>query len=507
MRNEVFQPVPQKLPTFNELRTGGLEGVGAYGDHWARMRAQELGITIPQDLMAEFDLSLRYDLIPDHAPVQVRNGKLKPAGEYWGQVGIKEDVINQIVDTEGKWIFQVPDEKVKDLFQMDPLAAAEGMIDAMAVLYDNNRYPLHDSVIREKEGKQFGLDGMNEHGQQHVKWVTRNTYAFLKMAQPFRKDITERTFRVGTTAAAGHDVGQILLRNGQEIGSVAVLEHAMSGLKGQVDGFFFEDVKRAIVIHPEANVTDLAERVWHTAGNAAATIQKMYEELRPEELALILADKLHIGQDRLPSKWRDSDGILRDLHVGVNAAFDVDAAGYTPNGNTFKVEMAYNPGLEESYFAKVNGLSSLTEHPAVTTSKHHRNGRFKMPNAIHQLLRAGKASHSEVLEALMWSEHGYHARLRLAIMAAFALNPATENVEIEISDPDATRGLSEYLPNERIAEIQSRKYTFTRDSLDEELVAIQHSFAEKGIDVDALKKAGQELLPPASPTRRALKTA
>lgn len=465
----------------------------------------------PLDLLNSVDRSRANDLIDEQDRLHVLNGDNYLAIDYWRNIAhMPEPIINQLVDEEGHLQFRIDTPTYRAL-SATRTAAKMGhkLIKALGILYNNNIYPLDASIYTQEGKKQKGVDKFNAHQEPHIHTVTQGALDLLHQAQKLGfRHITRNTLRAAAKGAAFHDVVNILTRKFHAQGAPVFVPKVIPAFESDP---LKDRINAVAVFHNEPEMAALIKS-WGTQGDAVATIQRM-QQMDPAILATILADKLHIGQDRLPPGWTESDGILRDWHVGINAAFNIESAGYTArkaglrrrmeDAGRFVINLTYNPRLENTYFMRGR------EHPATTDSTRYPIGRkTDMPKVVNDLLVAEDGphvSHSEVLEAVMWSKDGYRERLRLTIMAAFAFNPNAQEVEFNIFDPDAqvglggnkAKGLKPLLPQERIDEIKHRQYIFKRDNIDAVLDQIQQKFVDKRIDLTKLKEAGENLRPSA----------
>lgn len=491
---QVEATYPKDMVSFAELQP-----TPRFRDRFQRILPQRLRRSpdylslLSPDPLASVNFQDARQLLDTNGTVYAMNGTKHLAREYWSQkADMPDSDIQKLVDSKSRLIFHIPSKIVRNIIRLsagNPLAGGLELIDQLAPLYDTNGFSL-DASIRgtTEDGKPKGIDGFNDHRRPHIRTVLRGALALLDQAQTigFRSDITPEIKQTTALGTAIHDTINVFSRKHHAVGIPVILPHIMPELARSP---LWHDVAQIGVLHNEAQVMEFLKTLpeEHTLADEIAKL----EELGPATLAGILADKLHIGQDRLPERWKDADGILRDPNIGINACFSVasakandetSGAGYTRDGTKFIVNMLYNPGMEKDYF-----------HPAITPSRRYTNGRFAMPQAIDNLLRTQGVSHSEVLEAMLWET--YQDRLKLTIMAAFAFNPTAQTVEIHIHDIDANNGLRDILPPERIAEIKHRTRTFTRGNLDDELNTLRKSFEGKGIEIPKLQKAGEALLP------------
>ena len=445
------------------------------------------------ELLESVDFSESNQLIDKNGVMYVINGKPgdtpETAREYWLDKGMPTTEVNKIVDGGGHIRLHVKPHEYRRLIGHNPLKAALLIIDALAPVYDNNSYPLDASIP--------GIDGFNAHQRPHIRTVTQGAYDLLQQAKKlkFRK-ITRNTEIVTTRGAAGHDSDNVQSRRLHAKGAPRLLDHI---IPSRVSDPLKDRVDAVMVFHNEPELRELLKK--NTDGSTQEGITYL-QKLDPAILATIIADKLHIGQDRLPPRWMDSEGILRDWNIGINAAFTTESAGFVAKAKPgrrshledvgkFVVNIKYNETFEDEYFTPALG------HTLTQDSTRYPNGRINLPEAIQAYIP--NATHSEVLEAMLWKT--YHERLRLTLMTIFAYNPNAESVEININDPDARRGLTKHLsgvltPEEieqRIHEVEHRRYLFTRDNIDQQLGEIQQKFELKGVHLEDLKKAGDEL--------------
>ncbi len=458
-----------------------------------RQAGTEVVLPTP-NLLSHIDMTEAQSLIGPDYTLSVLNGNRHKAKDYWTKAGMPYEEMRKLIDTQGRLTMYVDNETVRNMLSLSPFDAGMQMVTLLAPLYDNNNYPL-DQSLKDKtpDGKQKGIDGFNAHQTPHIRVVVAGQHFFLSQAQHFgfRHDIDDDTFYAGALGAAGHDVANILTRKKHAQAAPWLTAAVMPELARSKH---WERAAQVMVLHNEPEMKTLIKDVWNTLDDAPKTIAHM-ATLPPEVLATILADKLHIGQDRLPVGWEHADGILRDWNIGVNACFSTTSAAYSPNSKKFTANIMYNPGMESHYFSP-DKLSGDLIQPTIRNGK---GNKYRMPQAIDKYVMhpdpKKRISHSEVLEAMLWET--YAERMRLTIMAAFAFNPRTKTVEINITDPDAPRGLTGLMKKRRIKQVQKRTYKFHRNDIDKQLATIRQGFIDKGIDLSALKEAGTALFPQA----------
>lgn len=450
-----------------------------------------------QDILRELEaihngryISPAREYVEDDGALFVRNGTREYARDYWLRLGIDRDAINKMVDEAGR-VIPTPDDA--NPYFMHPLDAGMWVVEEADGFYDHNAKPLHDGLFYDTKGA--AIDGMNMHKKPHVRTVVRGAFDILQQMQRFRSDLTVEDFLEATIGAGIHDMGNILNRKLH-----SKISPLLAGLRMPILMYnerLWQKIQRVAIFHNEPEIRNVIDEVWHTKGDASQTIKRMQVDFSPALLAVILADKLHLGQDRLPDVWTDRDGLFRDWQIAVNAFFGIRDAGYTEDGKKFTVNIDYNPGPQSAFLTDVHGSDVIKDD-----STKYEYGAFPQHQAIHRYLEQGIASHSEVLEAMFWSKDGYRERMRLIIMSAFALNPKTQEVEINIHDELARAGLTAQAgkefhddrgkiinDNDRIAEIEHRTYTFTRENIDDQLKAIEQKFLDKGIKLTELLEA------------------
>ncbi len=251
-------------------------------------------------------------------------------------------------------------------------------------------------------------DGYNRHGDEHVKRVVADTEELLYIAGA-SQDAVKR----GIFAAGVHDIGYMF---GKEAHSLISANMIPIIYPDMIDSEVIEIDKRArteldiiqrIVANHDSDVLRVNMARWGRMP-VEERLQAMTRLLRPEGLALLIADKKDIGRDRISWSVRDH-GIKKDEHAEEN--FLVHNEAFGDFGDTILWKLKFDPEIRERDKKKYPNW-------AVKLSEQMNNGHYRtnFQRGIN----------------LFWDI--YTERAITLVEATLALFPNKKAVEIRFSD-------------------------------------------------------------------------
>lgn len=222
--------------------------------------------------------------------------------------------------------------RVKPVFDFSDYLRLTGKGEALAYLYKGlGKAPTYVGMALDSE-----LDfGFNDHTDRHTLWVASNTVDILNRAgvtwdgSSGTNTITELlALLVGMT----HDLGNLLDRKRHSSLSVQILD-SMFVVSPEYNDIW-QAVKRTILYHDEFALVE-----------GGFSLNKG----GPLLWALVLADKMHVGRDRLGEKSikLGQDGSAeKDVHVTLNMLISRSVWYIDPESFTWKLDFSVELGQE-----------------------------------------------------------------------------------------------------------------------------------------------------------------
>lgn len=251
--------------------------------------------------------------------------------------------------------------------------------------------------------------GFNDHTDRHTLWVSQTGVELLQragVAHDGKGYFDAKTEVLMTLVGMLHDVGNFLGRGEHSGVSVWMLEHLFE--RGNEHKREWKSVVQAILFHEEPVLKQ------HPKAMMKGT---------PLQWALILADKMHVGRERIGGRSFES-GIKNrafeaDVHILLNSLI-VRSSWHIASG-AFVWHMDFSVDQLEDKFA------SFTKG----------SGRLWVPKFIQKrFLDEGKKYRETFAEKF---KEMYGGRMKLAAESAFLLFPYLKRFEVRLSDTD-TRG-------------------------------------------------------------------
>lgn len=251
--------------------------------------------------------------------------------------------------------------------------------------------------------------GFNDHTDRHTLWVFGNVVELLKRAGVSfdgKGRCDAETEMLATLVGLTHDLGNFIARKGHQLYSVWILSNLFSDCADYPTEW--EAVKNAIFGHDES---------YHLNNP-----QGLKEGL-PLQWALVAADKMHVGRDRIGGRSRESGlsgGALdHDSHILVNLL--VTRSTWRLGAGIFYWYLDFSLDQLDERFA---GFAKNEQHIGVSQQLQDlfKKDGIKLRDGFAQLF-----------------ENVYSERVELASRAVFSLFPFVSSFEVVLTDND-TKG-------------------------------------------------------------------
>lgn len=316
-----------------------------------------------------------------------------PALEYLQEVTGEPDELRQIFGPRGNFVHSEGDT--------DPLSIEPKEL--MSYLRGSNRL-IYD--LAEHSPDAHSEEGYNRHGDMHNSRVMRNTFALVQSSGGTKMDQI-----LGVFSAGMHDDGYPFAKEAHALVASNMTEFIFPSLSQPSESFEeqygtktpMEYIRRIIDNH-DSDVLKATIAGWGNLG-PNEVIARMADYLGKPGLALIIADKLDVGRDRISWKQRPSR-MRRDKHAELNLLGQ--NAGLGEFGNHLVWKLKFTPEITEA-------------------------DKKKYPNWARSLV--GEESMEELYHhwvSLFWRIYG--ERTALMAQAALGLYPNAEGFEIQFLD-------------------------------------------------------------------------
>lgn len=198
--------------------------------------------------------------------------------------------------------------------------------------------PINRVVDRALDG--ISPDGFNKHGEQHTDRVSRQGLVILDYNG--ESDDVRRNFLI---AARPHDIGCLFARQPHPYISFRMLRTILPSIEDDKESF--QTIAKAILFHDSDTLTGITTR-W---GNIPSEerLQRLADYMQPEGLALLIADKVEVGRDRISDKIL-AGNLIRDPHAVVNLLGRHDRI--EPVNDKFVWQLKYNPDFTPTEMQK-----------------------------------------------------------------------------------------------------------------------------------------------------------
>ncbi|MFH2019673.1 MAG: hypothetical protein ABII80_03615 [bacterium] len=247
--------------------------------------------------------------------------------------------------------------------------------------------------------------GFNDHTDRHTLWVTSTAVEILQRAgkssvnQGGRYEAKSEV--LSTLVGMTHDLGNLLDREQHSMYSAWLLTRLF--YNQEADKKAWEAVLFTILFHEEPMLRDL--RVNLADG-------------MPLQWALIAADKMHVGRDRIGDRSYTSGIANRALEDDVHILL-----------NTLVVRSAWIRASGAFVWHLDFSVEQLEEKVASFTKG---KGRIWVPKEFHRQFSEGGKPYREIFAELFVSM--YESRIRMAAMSIFLLFPELKKFQVYLTD-------------------------------------------------------------------------
>jgi len=290
--------------------------------------------------------------------------------------------------------------KVKEVFDFGEYLHLSGKGEALAYLYKglgkvwNYVGPILDLELPH---------GFNDHTDRHTLWVTSTSVEMLQRAGRSYKNAggwyASQSEVLLTLVGMTHDLGNLVDRKEHSMYSAWLLTRLFGNTESHKEEW--RAVMYSILFHEEPMLADLGV-------NLSSGI--------PMQWALVAADKMHVGRDRIGDRSYESgianNALEEDVHILINAL--IIRSAWIMAGNTFVWHLDFGiEQLEEKF-------SSFTKG----------NGKIWVPEAFYKKFKNGQSYKTIFAEIFM---QVYEARIRMAATSIFLLYPYINKFQVFLS--------------------------------------------------------------------------
>lgn len=248
--------------------------------------------------------------------------------------------------------------------------------------------------------------GFNDHTDRHTLWVTQNGVELLQRAgvsYDGRSEYGAKSEVLMTLVGMTHDLGNFLSRKEHSTYSAWLLTKMFD--KWQEHPYEFNHALYAILFHEEPVLIALDQPL---------------EKGTPLQWALVAADKMHVGRERIGDRSFASGvkhkALEKDKHIFLNALI---------------VRSSWHVGVEEFVWHLDFSVEQLEKKFESFTKG---NNRIWMPGLIQRLFIQKGVRYRDSF-ATMFNEI-YGDRMKLAAKSIFLLYPFVKKFRVELSDND-----------------------------------------------------------------------
>lgn len=292
--------------------------------------------------------------------------------------------------------------KVKRLFDFGEYINLSSKGEALAYLYQglgkawNYVGPVLDFELKH---------GFNDHTDRHTLWVVQTGVELLQRAgrahNNGKKKYDSQTEVLMTLVGMMHDLGNFMGRKEHSTYSAWLMTRLFYNYGEYTEAW--RTVLYTVLFHEEPVLRDL--RVQLSNGV-------------PLQWALVAADKMHVGRDRIGGRSFES-GIEKhafeeDLHILLNSLVVRSAWVMAANSFVWHLDFSIDQ-LEEKFESFTKG-----------------DGKLWMPDEFHKKYVQKGMKYREIF-AEMFS-NAYEARIRMAAMSVFLLFPNLTKFQVFLTD-------------------------------------------------------------------------
>lgn len=291
--------------------------------------------------------------------------------------------------------------RVKRLFDFGEFLHLSGKGEALSYLYSGlGKVWNYVGPVLDRELPH----GFNDHTDRHTLWVTQTAVELLSRAGRSYKNggdlYGSQSEVLLTLVGMTHDLGNLIDRKSHSMYSAWLLTRLFSNTESHQTEWW--SVLYTILFHEEPMLVDLSV-------NLSSGI--------PLQWALVAADKMHVGRDRIGDRSYESgianNALEEDVHILLNALIVRSAWVMAANSYIWHLDFEIEQ-LQDKFASFTKG-----------------NGRIWVPKAFHAKYRAGQ-SYREIFTEMFLEL--YEARIRMAAMSIFLLYPYINRFQVFLSD-------------------------------------------------------------------------
>ncbi len=329
------------------------------------------------------------------------NHFIRPDGKYFWDF-LKE---NNIRYTKNHFPFLTKHKKpkIKQVFDFAEYMQIGSKGEALSYLYGgfgkafNYVGPVLDLELKH---------GFNDHTDRHTLWVGQTGAELLQRAgvsydgaRHYDADTEVLMILAGMT----HDLGNFFSRKEHSVYSAWLLTKLFTNRER--NSVEFETLLQAVLFHEEPVLVDLNLDL---------------ENGTPLQWALIVADKMHVGRDRIGSRSTQSGiehgALEEDIHIVLNALIVRSAWFFGVRSFIWHLDFSVDQ-LEEKFGSFTTG-----------------NHKLHLPLSFQRVFRQRGVRYRESFVQLF--NDVYINRMKLAAKSAFLLFPHINEFRVELSDND-----------------------------------------------------------------------
>lgn len=346
------------------------------------------------------------------------------ASDYLSNNGVNPEELEVLFTEMGQWKYRDTDRS--SIYNYNS-QAVDSILRKMFA-------PINRIVDRALDGNS--PDGFNKHGEQHTDRVARQGLVFLK-EYAGESDEVQRNFLI---AARPHDIGCLFARQPHPYISLRMLRAILPTVEDDTESF--KKIAKAVLFHDSDTLTGITSR-W---GNIPSEerLKKLADYMQPEGLALLIADKVEVGRDRVSDKIM-AENIIKDPHAVVNLLGRHDRIGLEKD--TLVWQLKYNPDFTPAEMQKF-------KHFATGWQRRRRRGEVNI--------------NFEDWKNMFWGI--YTNRVVTLTEAAFAYLPFIGKMEVQMKDAQtgdlkAAKGLTRDNLDNDIANLRQEQYDLIKQGV------------------------------------------
>lgn len=406
----------------------------------------------------------------DQILVNPQGHEFYPARQYWLDAGVSSEVVNTLLDKNGRWIYY---ESLWDLYEAmkkSPEECLKYLLSVAEPLYAPVQAFLDQSA-------KYQEHGFNDHKlETHVNVVTNESQRYLKEA-----GLNGRNVNLLQFASVFHDAGNAFSRSQHAFVVVEMLNRVFRTDLTKVE--WLSPAITAILMHDEpvaypfiesiydevhesyvGTVTDRrtgepAQKKQHRKAETRESIRTFFEtyrqEVHPATVALQMADKSHLSEDRaFNTRELTHEALINDKHFLINLLWSKECSHIYKDKGEFELVFRFN---------RLPNEAVRENAPRVLQPRGQHDGeKIAIPKTIKEQYRPDRYETHYFSQTLNMFWNIYYQRMYLYIIDTFALNPHVKRFVLRFK---------EYAEDGEVD--RSQEYFFDRDTVFADLRIVQ----------------------------------